>query len=175
MEFIEDHRRDVVLLAFHEYLIEIGFAQWLLVKEPSSCGENPLPNAPDKNSNAGAEPWQHVFYFLIHLVPVEDVNLLYHQLKKYVVLTEKSQQKNNHVEETAKPIMEVLQLYMDMHDAQFVRLSSQATDSAKDANILPQKYYTAEAFEKFKPDCSSPPPYRHLREMQRFGATNRIS
>ena len=57
-----------------------------------------------------------------------------------------------------------------MHDAQFVRLSSQATDSTKDANILPQKYYTAEAFEKFKPDCSSPPPYRHLREMQRFGA-----
>ena len=80
-------------LAFEEYLNAKALA-WVL----DDLGDGPLPEQkrcrlddvplPERSEEDGAD-WEAVLYFLIHLVPVDAIGRLQHQIRKWSFLEKK--------------------------------------------------------------------------------------
>ena len=119
---------DVIGLAFDRYLEEahFGFLRSLPSEEPN------LPETQfNLDSMTGALPptdaegWQPVLYFLIHLVPVDDIARLRHQMRKWEILAggseggESDKQPDGPMMDRVRRVQVVLDLYLDMHDAKF--------------------------------------------------------
>jgi cold shock CspA family protein len=90
-EFIEDFRRDMIALAFQDFIRDHGFA-WLLdiasKAEPSNDAPN-LPDPVDTGKDTVFEDWQALLYLFLHFVPADDVSQLLHQLRKWDALQDK--------------------------------------------------------------------------------------
>lgn len=158
---------DVIALGFCVFLAEKELT-WLASKEGEiSTEEYVIEPSALKMDIDNADDWMKILYFLIHLVPVEDVNHLNHQLLKNMCL-QKDESNNCLIQK----LLKILQLYMDMHDAQFV--GDQPLHEGE-FNGFKYLYENKELFEQIFPDTPSKqdeinkPSYRGLREMRRFG------
>ena len=117
-KYIDDLHCDVVGQAFEAWLEEAGLV-WVL----EDLGDGPLPeNKPGDleavplpatdSSGQQAEDWETVLYFLLHLVPVDAVNRLQHQPRKWSML-------GGGPSAEAEAIGRLFDLYIAMHDAKF--------------------------------------------------------
>lgn len=103
--------------AFETFLNEPRLA-WVLDELQDTRPENKLGNldaTPQTESNLSrhlTEDWQAVLHFLIHLVPVDTVGRLQHQLRKWTVL-------EDNPSADVKAVQRLFDLYLDMHDAKF--------------------------------------------------------
>jgi len=76
------------------------------LEAPASAGEEAQGN------------WQATLYFLLHLMPVDEVGRLLHQIRKWLVLERKGASAPD-LDPTVLHTVAVLELYLDMHDAKF--------------------------------------------------------
>ena len=159
--YIEALRCDVMARAFHEYLAQKGFGWLLEDSAPDNQSYGCDLNPPAHEAGSNAKPWMARLYALIHLVPVEEINMLSHQLKKSCVSTESGSSPVN-------DLLQALDLYSLMHDAHFIG----------EAQHMPSDYGWIRGIYE-NPACMDdtqqqqyvlPIPYRGLREMQRLGS-----
>ena len=163
-KYIEDLRCDVVAQAFEACLRELGLA-WVLEapgEQPVSENERgDLDRLLPEPSAKEPEDWEAILYFLVHLVPVDAVGRLRHQLLKWSVLEGRPSA------ETAA-VDRVFGLYLDMHDARF-----EGAEGVAVADKLRDLFETGEVFDRIcptQPGHESHVPFRGLREILRFGA-----
>ena len=166
-EYIDDLRCDVVGQAFEAWLNEARLA-WVL-KDP---GDGPLPEskrgdlaaAPPVSAAPEKEPddWETVLYFLLHLVPVDAVNRLQHQLRKWSVLEGKPSAE-------AEAVGRLLDLYIAMHDAKFEGGEGMAGAAALKGLFNDEKTFSRACPEQRGEDGGGHVPLRGLREVLRFG------
>ena len=167
--FLEDFRCDIVAQAFAAFLDGHGFA-WLLrfdtngsLPDQASCRLEALPTAA---ACAPPAAWVRHLYFLLHVVPVGEVSMLLHQLRKWQLL---EQNADGAVDDAIAGAMDAMTLYLDMHDARH--------DGGR-AIAVPPAF--RELFEQpadfdalFAPSADARAahhvPVRGLREMSRFG------
>lgn len=108
-EWIEDFKCNLLAIAFVRYLNEKRFS-WLLQ----------LPHEPRNGSKPGTYPdqksatvvtfaaWEANLYFFLHLVPIDDVARLIHQLRKTAVLDRKA---TEDTDSSVKRLQDLLSLY----------------------------------------------------------------
>ena len=164
---LENLRCDVVAQAFDSYLKEAEL-NWTLedpTDEPLPDGrmadltgmDSLLPGGIGKQ----AENWHAALYFLIHLVPVEAVGGLRHQLRKLSLLEPGPS-------EDVAAVEGIFDLYLDMHDAKF-----EGGEGTTGAQALKDLFESEALFRRACPEDSagtgSHVPWRGLREMLRFG------
>ena len=164
---LESLRCDVVAQAFDSYLEEAELS-WTLA-DPT---ERPLPEerltdltGMDSLLPGGAEKqaeeWHAALYFLVHLVPVEAVGGLRHQLRKLSVLEPGPS-------EDVAAVERIFDLYLDSHDAKF-----EGGEQASGARALKGLFESEALFRRVCPEGSagtgSHVPWRGLREMLRYG------
>lgn len=191
---IEAFKCEILARAFDDWLNESGF-NYLnkLSKNTRESDTNgyKLEGLPKVTyAPAPAETWQHSLYFLLHLAPVHEVSKLLHQIRKWQVLAkDKAEQDKTKQDKAndAKSIAEVLDLYLDMHDAKFEgggKVPSEGNEAPSEGNDqalsnVPEDF--RELFENpddfdrvfgtvtGKPDEDRRIPIRGLREILRFG------
>lgn len=163
---LEDLRCDVIAQALHAYLTDAGFV-WTL-DDPD---EGPLPETgkadlhkimPSQYTDFQEEDteWLARLYFLIHLVPVEAVSGLRHQLRKCAVLEPAP-------DPDVAAVERLFGLYLDMHDAKF-----EGGEGVAGVEALRELFVSEAVFRRVCPktgDAGSHVPWRGLREMLRFG------
>lgn len=170
--YIEDLKCDVVALAFSDYLEESGFG-FLLELSP----DTPKPDAPacdlgemiPPEIDTRAEDWQKRLYFLVHLVPVDDIGRLLHQMRKWELLAKDTEPSDKEMVGATRRIQMVLELYLDMHDAKF-----EGGTALIGTEPFSKLFETPEAFARIFParsdaDDDDRLPVRGLREIMRFG------
>ena len=90
-EYLDNLKCDVFLLAFEDYLLEKNFG-WLLDEwagrheRSGSLSFDGLYKPASEPENA--EYWQQMLYVVLHLVPVDEVSKLLHQLRKWDILSQ---------------------------------------------------------------------------------------
>lgn len=167
-KYIDDLCCDVVGQAFEAWLKE-AYLVWML----EDLGDGPLPEnkpgdleavPPPATASSGeeAEDWEAVLYFLLHLVPVDAVNRLQHQLRKWSVL-------EGGPSAEAEAIGRLFDLYVAMHDAKF-----EGGEGVAGAKALKSLFESKDAFSRVCPeqpgeDTGRYVPWRGLREILRFG------
>ena len=189
-KYIDNLRCDVVGQAFEAWLNEARLA-WVLEdlgdgplpeskrgdlaapppvssapeKEPDDCrrrGAGParrVSSAPEK----GPDDWETVLYFLLHLAPVDAVNRLQHQLRKWSVLEGKPSAE-------AEAVGRLLDLYIAMHDAKFEGGEGMAAGAAALKGLFnDEKTFSRACPEQRGEDGGGHVPLRGLREVLRFG------
>jgi hypothetical protein len=157
--FLNKLRMDVTAQAFAAYLAEHNFS-WVLDLEPNMAETQSLSDFNQLTATTNsieAAPWQQILYFLIHLVPVDDISKLLHQLRKWDVLEKKGTTLIGETETTINDVMDVFALYLDMHDAK-------ADGGTK--ILVPDDFKSL--FDNAPAD-NFQVPARGLREMLRFG------
>ncbi len=187
---IEAFKCEILALAFADWLsAEFSFLKYITKKLQKRT--TPLHNLNKLAENLSppdtdAKTWQHSLYFLLHLAPVDAVSKLLHQMRKWQVLAKDAPGRDNY--EDAKPIAEVLSLYLDMHDAKFEGGGTAlSVDSDQAQSNVPEDFRKLfenpddfdhifpPAKDKSKYDGPGKPeddrriPIRGLREILRFG------
>ena len=173
-KYIDDLRCDVVGQAFEEYLKTAGLS-WVL----DDLGDGPRPE--NKRSNLDdvsrpasdpaqeTEDWEAVLYFLLHLVPVDAVGRLQHQLRKWSILERKVAMAVKDQRPAADSAGRIFGLYLDMHDTKF-----EGSAGLGGAEALKGLFESEKAFSQACPgqpgqDTGRYVPLRGLREILRFG------
>ncbi len=167
-KYLDDLRCDVVAQAFKAYLKE-NQLNWVTDELKNECGslDKALKKVPPDETKA--IDWQAVLYFLIHLVPVDAIAQLRHQLSKWSILVRKSSIKDEK-DEVVKPLAQLFSLYLDMHDAKF---EGNETINIYDSE-LKDLFKSEELFRRACPESDTNTkkqlvPWRGLRELWRFG------
>lgn len=167
-KYLDDLRCDVVGQAFSAYLADAGL-DWTL--DDPADGPLPEDNCSDLDRTPAPEQaviweasadWEAVLYFLVHLVPVDAIGRLRHQLRKLSILERRPSADIAAVER-------LLDLYLDMHDAKF-----DGGEGMAGAEALKHLFETEEAFARACPEqeglgADRFVPRRGLREILRFG------
>lgn len=173
--YIEKLKCDVTALAFVDYLRESGFA---FLASLTSEAERPAAPRCDLDRIASAVErrapldWQPPLYFLLHLVPVDDVGRLLHQIRKWKILGGSdaidAQARDSQGEE-ACPLQQTLELYLDMHDAKFEG-GGDPLEAAEFAELFEREDHFRKIFAAQPGDAEDRRiPRRGLREIMRFG------
>lgn len=167
--FIEELLIDVLAQGFDRYLEEKRFGFLVELR-----ADEPLPDAPKgkllrpKLDDDAAAEWQLLLYFLLHLVPVDDVGRLLHQIRKWKIVAGKATDAPNPGDADVGRVVRTLTLYLDMHDAKFT--GNQALQVLEPFRNL---YASPETFDRVFParsvDDDERLPRRGLREIMRFG------
>lgn len=170
--YIEDLKCDVVALAFDAYLKEAGF-DFLLGLAPDTA----IPTAPlcdlDRMAmpdvDTSAADWKAVLYFLVHLVPVDEIGRLLHQTRKWELLAKDAEPTGGATIDRVRRIQSVLELYLDMHDAKF-----EGGAALAGAEAFKDLFASEDSFKRVFPpqpgtDDERRVPKRGLREIMRFG------
>ena len=174
-KYLDDLRCDVVGQAFEEYL-KTAKLSWVL--DDLGDGELPeklssledIPQPASGPAREKPEDWEAVLYFMLHLVPVDAVGRLQHQLRKWSILEKKAAAELEGQPSTlADSTGRIFGLYLDMHDAKF-----EGGEGMIGAEALKGLFETDEAFSKALPDqpgldAGRHVPLRGLREILRFG------
>ena len=171
-KYLDDLRCDVVGQAFEAYLKKAELS-WVL----DELGDGPLPekkrsNLPQPASETAPnmpEPWEAVLYFLLHLVPVDAVGRLQHQLRKWSILEKKVAAAVKGQQPVADSAGRMFVLYLDMHDAKF-----EGGEGMIGAKELKSLFESEQVFSRACPsqqgqDTDRYVPWRGLREIRRFG------
>ena len=175
-KYIDDLRCDVVGQAFEEYL-KTAKLSWVL----DDLGDGSLPEKKRSNLDDVSQPasnptqekmkdWEAVLYFLLHLVPVDAVGRLQHQLHKWSILEKKSAVAvKERTSSLADSTGRIFELYLDMHDAKF-----EGGEGMIGAEALKSLFDSERVFSRACPgqpgqDADRYVPWRGLREILRFG------
>lgn len=169
--FIEELLIDVLAQAFDHYLRKKKFdflvdlrADEPRPKEPKCALRRPVLDA----EGAAAPQWQVLLYFLLHLIPVDDIGRLVHQIRKWDITAGKAAGTTRAADDDVDRVARTLTLYLDMHDAKFT--GDQALQALAPLHEL---YASKETFERFflrkATDDNEYLPRRGLREILRFG------
>ena len=171
--FIENYKCDVIGLAFGDYLAEAGLSLLLGLAGKEKPVE-PLfdpANLPDPPADGSPGDWHAVLYFLLHMVPVEEVGRLLHQLRKWQILAGRGHPDGKAPDGETKEVDELLSLltlYLDMHDAKFE--GGHAPTGAGDfREIFENGADFDRVFRKQVLGEDRRVPLRGLREIMRFG------
>ncbi len=181
-KYLDDLRCDVVGQAFESYLKSAGLT-WVLddldddPPEKKRSDADKAPFVEPSPSLKDPKDWEAVLYFLVHLVPVDAVGRLQHQLRKWSILERKSSVSGDSTQghgktpesDGADSVGRILGLYLDMHDAKFD--DSEGMDGAE---ALKDLFETEDAFSRVCPRQTDKEnaryvPWRGLRELLRFG------
>lgn len=166
--FIGDLECDVMALAFVDFITDNGFDHIAALNRQTAKSEQPCCDLtgfhdPANRPESNAEPWQQVLYFILHLVPVDEASRLLHQIRKWQVL------ERGAGDDTARPLRDVMILYLDMHDAKFT--GGDALHGIERFSALFE--HAADFRAVFPPqsplDHDRSIPRRGLREIMRFG------
>ena len=164
-EYLFHLQCDVLALAFKEYIraARLGWLSDTLKPDRVARGVlSDVDKLADPKATPDFEDWQAGIYAVLHLVPVDEVGRLLHQLRRWA--------NGQPADETSVKIERLLELYLDMHDDKFeggVPLHDhpdlQALFETPDllAQVLPQVGATEDERRRV--------PLRGLREMLRFG------
>jgi hypothetical protein len=175
--YIEKLKCDLVGLAFGDYLKAAGFDFLLDVAHDEPRPAGPLCDVGailTPKAEPPPEDWQAVLYFLIHLVPVEEVGLLLHQMRKWETLaaktsTEASPNSRESINSEVERVQMVLELYLDMHDAKFeggtALIGSESFKELFETEGLFNTVFSKQPGTKDDHRI----PRRGLREIMRFG------
>jgi hypothetical protein len=171
-EYIEHLLCDVVILAFSAFLSEQGFV-WILDLPP----QQPLPERPSSTldllvtakPDQPAEDWQVSLYLILHLLPVETVGRLLHQLFKWEITAGRDSGLSADDKTHLHQLIAVMTLYLDMHDAKF-----EGDAALVGCEAFRELFASDRGFERVFPrDWSAEAdrrlPRRGLREIMRFG------
>lgn len=177
--YIESLKCDVVALAFADYLKEAHFHFLLQLSPDAPKPETSLCNLdamPVCEVDTRAENWQIVLYFLIHLVPVDETGKLLHQMRKWEILAGETaftdpvrrQHAGRAKTGEVQQVKQVLELYLDMHDAKF-----EGGAALTGTEEFKELFESGDLFNKVFPlqfgDDDLRIPRRGLREIMRFG------
>ena len=112
-EWIEDFKCDLIAIAFGRFLRREGFG-WLMELPSEALPVDRQGGYPKTATGTETpyEPWEANLYFFLHLVPIDDVSRLIHQLRKTAVLDRKA---SEDADNSVKRLQDLLSLYMDMH------------------------------------------------------------
>ncbi|MDP2700266.1 type VI-A CRISPR-associated RNA-guided ribonuclease Cas13a [Thalassospira sp.] len=174
-KFIGDLQCDVVAQGFAAYLREDGL-DFVLRPKYANRPAIPVHDAETDKKPVTGEDWQKVLYFILHLIPVEEIGKLAHQIRKYIVLgsdrktnrdttgnsTEKARR------ETTKQLLRVMTLYLDMHDAKFSG-GEHLAGIGDFSRFYDQQGDFDRMFPEPVPGMTDRLPRRGLREIMRFG------
>lgn len=177
-EFVQDLLRDVVARALLDYLDQAGLAFLLHVSAKRTIDEtrrldpSKLEAPPVQEQ---VEPWQEALYFAIHLAPVDDVAALLHQFDKFAVLMPRragsaaADRRHTDLAADVRRVAEVLELYLDMHDAKF-----QGGSAVAGLDAFAEFYASRELFDEVvarpaQAGDDTRVPTRGLREIARYG------
>jgi hypothetical protein len=115
VKYLTSLQCDVIAQAFEDFLQDNNFT-WLFAEFSGRTAPGPKQFEITRHYVVGdftePQPWQSVLYFLLHLIPVDDVNKLSHQLGRFIEWTG-----FNPV--VLRQLQEVLDFYQVMHDAKF--------------------------------------------------------
>jgi hypothetical protein len=170
VKYLTSLQCDVIAQAFEDFLRDNNFT-WLFAdfsgREPRAKQfEIPPHDALDDVTDP--QPWQSILYFLLHLIPVDDVNKLAHQLGRFIEWTGL-----NPV--LLQQLQEVLDLYQVMHDAKFTGegeyLDAFAFSSLYETPASVPRVSRQESERQSRTE-SLP---RGMRELFRFGDTKTLS
>lgn len=174
-KYIDDLRCDVVGQAFAAYL-ETHKLSWVLDDlDDGPRPENKRSNLDDVSrptsdqAQEKTEDWEAVLYFLLHLVPVDAVGRLQHQLRKWSILEKKVVVAVSEQRPVADFAGRIFGLYLDMHDTKF-----EGSAGLEGAEALKGLFESEKAFSRACPgqpgqDAGRYVPWRGLREILRFG------
>jgi hypothetical protein len=167
-EFIEELRCDVVALAFADFLKTHAYSFILALKFDDLLPALPrcdMGRLAALKSTDAPQDWQTALYFLLHLVPVDDVGKLLHQLRKWDVLAKPDRDGRKDLDR----LMSVLSLYLDMHDAKFE--GGAALTGTENFRRLfdPQGGFDRMFPSQEADNRDERVPRRGLREIMRFG------
>jgi hypothetical protein len=169
--YLDELRCDVTAQGFAFYLQSMNF-EWLLKMRHDAAPAHTRADIDRLASTVtpvAATDWQQMLYFLIHLVPVEEISKLLHQLRKWQILETKGAAEATPVQDRMGDVSAVLGLYLDMHDAK--------ADGGKKIAVPDAFKALFENEQDFKKLFENPDdisahayvPVRGLREMLRFG------
>lgn len=163
-KYLDDLRCDVVGQAFESYLIAGGFEPLLHIPLEREKPEAPLSQVPGVSFaiEGVARDWQVVLYVFCHLVPVDEIGKLLHQLRKWTLLEPEAPV-------TVEAVQTTFALYLDMHDAKF-----EGGYSLPGRDALKALFESDDLFAKLLPprieaETEAHVPLRGLRELLRFG------
>jgi hypothetical protein len=171
-EYIDHLLCDVVILSFSQYLSEQKLNWALELKDDQTPSEHPTCSLDDLQTpepHLGAEEWQAALYLTLHLLPVEPVGRLLHQLFKWKITAGREAKLGKEEDERLQRLFATMTLYLDMHDAKFEGGSPFA-----EHNSVQDLFESAHGFNRVFPQDLSPEidrriPRRGLREIMRFG------
>ncbi len=169
-KYLDNLRCDVVGQAFEVFLKDAGLT-WVLDELSDALPEQQRRVTARLPKHAGEDvnDWEAVLYLLIHLVPVDAVGRLQHQLRKGSILLRKGSIREGKPSPEADAVQRVFRLYLDMHDAKF-----EGGEGMTGAEALKSLFAPTEAFRRVCPEqpgqnAGQYVPYRGLREILRFG------
>lgn len=171
-EFIDHLLCDVLIIAFSEYLKqqELG---WLLAlkadqtpAEQPTCSLNEVQTPPPIQD---AEDWQVALYLVLHLLPVEIVGRLLHQLFKWDITASRNADTPEEERTRLKRLFETMTRYLDMHDAKF-----EGGDALVGCEEFVVLFESRQMFDRvfshaLTDEAERRLPKRGLREIARFG------
>jgi hypothetical protein len=165
-EYIEKLKCDVTALAYVDYLKESGFGY--LTRLPSESQRRTpvdLDRVAKPVQRRKPADWQAALYFLLHLVPVDDVGRLLHQIRKWDILGGSG----TTLDAEASRLQEVLELYLEMHDAKFEG-GGDPLEAGEFSELFERKDHFHKLFAAQPGDVEDRRiPRRGLREIMRFG------
>lgn len=152
---------DVIAQAF-QHFVEANYFDWIFDLRDSQLSKHRKSKLPKHKSDIGSqELWPSILYFLLHFVPVDEVNKLSHQISR-------SNIGNLDEAQTASPLLSVFRLYEKMHDAKFKGLEgADGRDTLQplfESSSLSESLLNAAASNSMAGRGS----VRALREMLRF-------
>ena len=174
-KYIDDLRCDVVGQAFKAFLDDADLA-WVLGDLNDDLPKNKRSNLdavsqPESaSSRQPAKDWHVVLYFLLHLVPVDAVGRLQHQLRKGTILVRKGTIPEGEPSADVEAVQRLFGLYLDMHDAKFEGGAGMAGAEALKELFASEKVFSQVCSNQPGEDTDRYVPWRGLREILRFGS-----
>jgi hypothetical protein len=171
-EYIDHLLCDVVILSFSQYLAEQKLDWALELKPDQAPSVNPtfsLDELQTPEATLNAEDWQAALYLILHLLPVEPVGRLLHQLFKWDITARRDTKPTPEEETRLQRLFATMTLYLDMHDAKFE--GGNALVGCKEFAVLFESEQTFERVfsQALSQETDRRIPRRGLREIMRFG------
>ncbi|MHA7882761.1 type VI-A CRISPR-associated RNA-guided ribonuclease Cas13a [Nitratireductor rhodophyticola] len=170
--YIEKFKCEVLALAFRHYLDKSGFGFLLTVDNAAPialeqrCALDGLPKPPVVDSSGH---WEAMLYCLLHLVPVDAVSQLLHQLRKWEILAATPEPASSEEVHRNTRLQEILGLYLDMHDAKFSGVSKLTGTDAFRKLFEDERDFETVFPRQGADDEVGRVALRGLREIMRFG------
>ena len=174
-KYIDDLRFDVVGQAFEAFLKERSL-EWVLDDLTDDLPKNKrsdlaaVSQPESASSRQPAKDWHVVLYFLLHLVPVDAVGRLQHQLRKWTILVRKGTIPEGEPSADVEAVQRLFGLYLDMHDAKFEGGEGMAGAEALKELFASEKVFSQVCSNQPDEDTDRYVPWRGLREILRFGS-----
>lgn len=165
--YIENLKKDVVIIAFNDFMQQ-KFPHILKIQKNTSPQEDYKPEdiSLETSTTKASNEAVSCFYGFCHLVPVEALNRLYHQLSRNIIARQAAGNSTN-IEDYTQ-IAQILSLYIRMHDYKQSHIDIKACHIKDfyDEGVI-QKLYPENLHEATENTALI--PYRGLREFLRFG------